>query len=307
MDTAGRVFHVKACQSWFLSGANMETSLTDKVVIITGASSGIGAAAAAAFARVGARVALAARSADRLKKLAERLGGSERALAVPTDVTQAEECDRLARLTRQHFGRVDILVNNAGIGHWARFSDLTETETRHVLEVNVLGVMNAIHAVLPGMRRQRSGTLINVASMVAHMGIPMNSVYCATKFAVRGLSQSLRLELAGDGIEVVCFCPGHTDSEFFQHSVVRGARWHHGLLKPMSPDEAARRLVAAAIRPRPEVVLTTEGRAMTFAARHFPQLAAWGAKLFFHRNDNAGRGSARMREWDWSKHGLQRK
>ena len=285
----------------------MITSLINKVVIITGATSGIGAAAAAAFVQAGARVALAARSAERLDALADKLGGPERALAVPTDVTQAEECDRLARLTMQRFGRVDVLVNNAGIGHWARFNDLTETETRRFVEVNILGVMNMTQAVLPWMRRQRSGTLINVASMMAYLGTPMTSVYSATKFAVRGFSQALRLELAGDGIEVVCFCPGHTDTEFFANSVVRGARWHHGLQKPMSPAEVARQLLAVAVRPRPEVVLTAEGRAMTFTARHFPRLAAWGAKTFFDRSDKASASSPPLRGWNWIRNGLQRK
>lgn len=285
----------------------MATSLTNKVVVITGASSGIGAAAAAAFVQAGARVALAARSTARLNALVEKLGGPERAFAVPTDVTRAEDCDRLARLTAQQFGRIDVLVNNAGIGHWAKFNDLTESETRRLVEVNVLGVMNATHAVLPRMRRQRSGVLINVASMVAQMGTPMMSAYCATKFAVRGFSQALRLELAGDGIEVVCFCPGHTSTEFFAHSVVRRARWHHGLQKPMSPAEVARRLVTVAIRPRPEVVLTAEGRAMTFAARHFPRLAAWGAKLFFQWGDKTNIASTRLRGWSWHKNRLQLK
>ena len=287
----------------------MSASLQDKVVIITGAASGIGASAAEAFARAGARVALGDPLTERLKALAEKLGGPDRALPVTMDVTQTEDCDRLVRLATQQFGRVDMLVNNAAVGHWARFSELKEAETRRFVEVNVIGVMNMTHAVLPGMRRRRHGVIINVASVMAHMGTPMQSAYCATKFAVRGFSQSLRMELAGDGIEVVCFCPGHTDTDFYAHAVVRGALWDPCIQKPMSSAEVARRLVAVAIHPRSEVLLTAEGRFMAVAHRFLPRLTLWGTRRFFERADKARANvsTPRLHGWHWSRNGLLRK
>jgi len=255
--------------------------LTDQVVIITGASSGIGAAAAAAFVAAGARVVLAARSSARLSAMGEQLGGLDQVLVAPTDVTKPEDCERLARVTAQQFGRIDVLVNNAGIGHWTLFEELTELETRRIVETNVLGVMNAAHAVLPWMRLQGRGVIINVASTVGHMGFPMMSVYCATKFAVRGFSQALRSELAPAGIAVVCVCPGHTDTEFFEHAVMRDQLWRHGLQKAAAPEKVARRLVALAVKPKVEVVLSAEGRLLAWSCRHFPRLTAWLAERFF--------------------------
>ena len=259
----------------------MKLRLTDQGVVITGASSGIGAAAAAAFVTAGARVVLAARSAPRLSILAEELGGLDQVLVAPTDVTKPEDCERLARVTAQQFGRMDVLVNNAGIGHWTMFEELTEVETRRIVEVNVLGMMNAARAVLPWMRQQGRGVIINVASVVGHMGFPMMSVYCATKFAVRGFSQALRFELAPAGINVVSVCPGYTDTEFFDRSIVRERPWRHKFQKGMAPEKVAKRLVQLAIRPKPEVVLTADGRLLAWSCRHFPRLTAWCAKGFF--------------------------
>jgi short-subunit dehydrogenase len=250
-------------------------------VIVTGASSGIGAATAVAFAQSGASVTLAARSAERLAEVVRDMAAPDRTLVLPADVTRSEDCERLARLTAERFGRVDVLVNNAGIGHWTTFEELTEAEARRIVEVNVLGVMNAARAVLPWMKKQRRGVIINLASTVGHMGMPMMSVYCATKFAVRGFSQSLRLELARDGIRVVCFCPGYTDTEFFQRAIVRERQWRHGLCLPMKVEAVAQRIVAVAARPRSEVVLTWEGRLLAWSSRHLPRLTAWAVRQFF--------------------------
>jgi short-subunit dehydrogenase len=138
------------------------------------------------------------------------------------------------------------------------------------------------------MRRQRRGVIINIASVVGHVGTPMLSVYCATKFAVRGLSQSLRFELAGDGIKVVNFSPGYTDTEFFAHAIARKGAWRSGMSNPMSAAAVAGRLVDAAVRPRAEIVLTCEGRLIAFGARHFPRLLEWTAQKFFDRRAAAG-------------------
>ncbi|MBM3890025.1 MAG: SDR family NAD(P)-dependent oxidoreductase [Verrucomicrobia bacterium] len=271
----------------------MKPSLSDKVVIVTGASGGIGAAAAAAFVRAGARVALAARDADRLAALARELGGPDRALAVATDVTRAEDCERLARLTAERFGTIDVLVNNAGIGHHTRFDELADADARRIVEVNVVGVMNAVRAVLPWMRRQRRGVIINIASVVAHIGTPFLSVYCASKFAVRGLSQSLRFELAPEGIQVVCFSPAYTETEFFERAVSPTGKWRPGAVKAMTPQAVAERIVAAAVRPRAEVVLSWDGWLLAWGVRHFPRLTAWAARKFF--DQRARREGARGR------------
>ena len=158
-------------------------TLKDRVVIVTGASAGIGRETSRAFAREGARVALAARRADRLEALADEIRENDgEALAVPTDVGDPAQVEALVAKTLKRWGRLDILVNNAGFGHICRFEELTEEEIHWLVEVNLLGTLYGIQAALPIMQRQGSGHIITVSSIVGKRGTPRNSVYVATKF-----------------------------------------------------------------------------------------------------------------------------
>lgn len=197
----------------------MTDSLRDKVAIITGASSGIGEATARRLAESGARVVLAARRVERLEVLAadiERREGA--ALVAPTDVTDERSVQRLARTALEAFGRIDILINNAGIMPLSPIAKLKVEEWDRMIDVNIKGVLYCVAATLPTMLKQRSGHIINVSSVAGRRPFPSGTVYSATKFAVRAISQGLRLELSPiEGIRVTDVEPGVVATELTHH------------------------------------------------------------------------------------------
>ena len=197
----------------------MTDSLKDKVAIITGASSGIGEATARRLAESGARLVLAARRVERLEALAadiERREGT--ALVAPTDVTDERSVQRLARTALDAFGRIDILINNAGIMPLSPISKLRVEEWDRMIDVNIKGVLYCIAATLPTMLEQGSGHIINVSSVAGRRPFPSGTVYSATKFAVRAISQGLRLELSPiNGIRVTDIEPGVVATELTHH------------------------------------------------------------------------------------------
>ncbi|MEU1301397.1 SDR family NAD(P)-dependent oxidoreductase [Streptomyces shenzhenensis] len=191
----------------------MSESLNGQVVIVTGASSGIGEATAKLLHAAGAHPILAARRADRLEALSKQLDG---ALAVPTDVTVPEQVQALVQAAVYRFGRVDGLVNNAGAGSFYRLDTIEPTAFLDLLNLNVVGVVTAIQAVLPHMRATGHGRIVNISSGATQIPMPGNSIYSATKTAVNWLSQVGRLELADDNIQVTLVLPSVTDTEFYQ-------------------------------------------------------------------------------------------
>ncbi|MEU8637444.1 SDR family oxidoreductase [Amycolatopsis sp. NPDC048633] len=180
-----------------------------KVVVITGASSGIGAATATLLAERGAKVVLGARRKDRLDELAAELG----AVALPTDVRNPEDVAALVRLARETHGRLDVLVGNAGIAPLSRFDDLRTEDWTAMFDVNVKGVLNGIAAALPVFREQGSGQFVHTASTAAYTTVPAMAVYAATKTAVRTISEGLRQE-AGPDLRVSLVSPGMIATDF---------------------------------------------------------------------------------------------
>jgi NADP-dependent 3-hydroxy acid dehydrogenase YdfG len=185
--------------------------LTGKTVIVTGASSGIGAATARALHAAGALPVLAARRADRLAGLSDELGG---ALAVPTDVTDTEQVHALVAATLERHGRIDGLVNNAGASIPGPIADIDVAEYRRILDLNVASLVGVTQAVLPAMREQRFGRIVNVSSGTTRRVAVGVGAYAATKSAVNMISAVLREELAGDGIAVSLLLPSITATEF---------------------------------------------------------------------------------------------
>ncbi len=186
------------------------------VVVVTGASAGIGEATALAFAKRGAKVVLAARRLDRLEELAgriERAGGH--ALAAKVDVTDHEQLAKLPAIVREAYGPVDVLVNNAGIPGGGRFEDLTYEQIERIVRVNLLGVMDGTRAFLPEMRERRQGHIVNVASLAGRFAPPGASVYAATKHGVVAFSESLHYEVEPDGVLVTAVNPGFVATEGF--------------------------------------------------------------------------------------------
>ncbi|MFS8866581.1 SDR family NAD(P)-dependent oxidoreductase [Synechococcus sp. H65.1] len=191
------------------------------VVLITGASEGIGRATAFTFARGGYRLALAARTAETLKQTAIELEQSFNAevLAVPTDVTQPEQVQKLVEATLERYGRIDCLINNAGICLSGPFLQTTLEHWQALLAVNFWGYLHTIRAVLPDMLKRKKGQIVNVGSIGGKMPLPQMAAYCASKYAVSGLTEALRLELQPHGIQVIAVHPGLVNSNFLKRAV----------------------------------------------------------------------------------------
>ncbi len=189
------------------------SGIEGKVVVITGASSGIGEATARLLAQRGARLVVGARRTERLEALVSAIraqGGTAEYQAV--DVTKREEVEALVQLARRTYGCIDVLINNAGIMPLSLLDQLKVDEWDRMIDVNVKGVLYGIAAALPLMKEQKSGHVINIASAAGLAVFPTGAVYCATKFAVRALSEGLRLEVGGD-IRVTVVTPGIVKSE----------------------------------------------------------------------------------------------
>jgi len=194
--------------------------MSHPVIVITGASSGIGAAVAKLFAKQGYRVVLAARRTDRLLFCAEEIrdqGGE--ALPLTIDITRVDQIERLIETTISEFGHIDVLLNNAGFGRmkWLELLDPYE-DIELQLQVNILGVINTSRLVIPHMINRKAGHIINMASIASLIATPTYSIYAASKFAVRGFTEALRRELDVYGIRVSGIYPGAVDTEFSHHT-----------------------------------------------------------------------------------------
>jgi NAD(P)-dependent dehydrogenase (short-subunit alcohol dehydrogenase family) len=251
----------------------MRTSADCMVVVITGASRGIGRATARHFAEGGASVVLAARSEGALLGLAtecEALGG--RALAVPTDVAEWGSVKELARRSVEHFGRIDVWVNNAVLAAVGRLEEVSPEANRRVVEANLLGYVNGAQAALPRFREQGSGVLINMSSGFGLVGAPYAGAYTATKFAQRGLGQALRGELRGTGIHVCTIMPGGVDTPAYRLAANYSGRaaGPKGFLA--SPEKIARVVARCAANPRPEVIVGNSVRTLRLAHALAPRI-----------------------------------
>lgn len=242
--------------------------LSDRVVIITGASSGIGAATARAFAAAGARVALAARSAAPLEQLAAALPG--RPLVAPTDVRDAAACRALIERVAAEAGRVDVLVNNAGVGLAGPVADVQPDDLRAALEVDLLGPLHLIQAVVPLMRRQGRGLIINVSSVLAAQPLPYLGGYAGAKAALERMSEALRMELQGSGVRVSVVRPGTTQTAFNQRRLGRGSEQRRLAPRGVPPEAVARCIVRAAQREPRIAYVRLADRMALLAAALFP-------------------------------------
>jgi short-subunit dehydrogenase len=246
------------------------------VVLITGASAGIGAALAREFAHRGARVALTARRTDRLEALAAELraGGTE-ALVVAADVTHDGDMDKAAAIARETFGRIDVVVANAGFGVVGFLESLTLDDYRRQFETNVFGVLRTIYATLDDLKRSR-GRLAIIGSVSGHLATPHGSPYSMSKFAVRALAEALRNEVRAAGVAVTLISPGFVESELRSIDNRGVLREQARDIVPswlrMSAAACARETVTAIARRRREAVITGHGKALVFVQRHFPGL-----------------------------------
>jgi len=194
--------------------------IKDKVVLITGASAGIGLATARRFAVTGAKVALAARSVEKLNQLADELHGQgHEAIVVPTDMSNKAEVDGLIEAAVRRYGRVDILINNAGQATAGTIADVSIDHYRQIIDLNMFGPLYAMQAVIPQMRQTGGGIIINISSMVSKMHIPGLATYASTKAALNMLSDTARVELVPDNIRVITVYPRMTATDFGKNSL----------------------------------------------------------------------------------------
>lgn len=215
--------------------------IKNKVVLITGASSGIGAAIAQELSKAGAKVVLGARRADRLEQLAASLPGE--VLVHPVDVTDRDAMRRFANAARARFGAVDVIVNNAGLMPLSRVDALKFDEWDRMIDVNIRGVLNGVAAVLPEMVTAGKGQIVNIASIASLHVFPMATVYCATKYAVHAICEGLRQE--HNNLRISCIYPGVVESELAEHitdpEVIEAMRlFRRTALKPAAIARAVR-------------------------------------------------------------------
>ncbi len=226
--------------------------IQEKVVIITGASEGIGLATARLFAKAGAKVALAARSADTLTTIVNELHEQHReAIAVPTDMRNRDEIEALVDSVFERYGRIDILINNAGQSAGGNVADVDIDQFRQIFELNVLGTVEAMQAIIPKMRQKGGGLIINVSSMVTKMHLPAISAYAATKAALNMISDTAREELASENIRITTMFPRRTATNFGKNSLTnpktnQGPRPPQGGPEPDSAEAVALKILEAA-------------------------------------------------------------
>lgn len=274
----------------------MSRRISDDVVVITGASSGIGRATARSFASEHAHVVLAARRKQPLQEVAtecEELGGS--AIAVPTDVTDEAAVQALADKAIGTFGTIDTWVNNAAVMHFGRFEETPPEVFRHVIETNLFGYVHGARAVLPIFREHGGGRLINIASIVAEAGQPYTSAYVTSKSGVRGFATSLRQELAmndADDIHVSTILPASIDTPLFQHAANHSGQAVKVLPPVYSAERVAKAVVGCARNPRPEVYVGNSAKMIAFQHKLAPrrterQMATMTDRMNFRQDEEA--------------------
>jgi short-subunit dehydrogenase len=234
-----------------------KADLSGKVVVVTGASMGIGEAIARIFAGQNASVVLLSRDAGRAEAARARIGHADRTMALSCDVSNREEIDRVVSLTLHHYQRIDVWINNAGHGLLDSVADVDMAAVRETFDTNFFGTVACMQAALPVMKRQGSGTIINISSVAGHLPLPFHAVYSATKFAMNALGKAARVELASAGINVLTVCPGYVRTDFSANAL-RGKdakTVRPSSVRGISVERVARAVLQGYLKRKREVVV----------------------------------------------------
>ncbi|MBL4578391.1 MAG: SDR family oxidoreductase [Flavobacteriales bacterium] len=249
--------------------------MQDKVVVITGASSGIGQACALEYARRGAKIVLAARNQDKLEEIAsaiDKLGA--KAVSIPFDVTKEEDRQRLVKETIAEFGRIDLLINNAGISQRSLAKDTLPDVDRELMEVNFFGVVALTKHVLKHMIPAQSGHIAVISSIVGKFGFPLRTGYSATKHALHGYFESLRAELHEDNIQVTIICPGRVKTNISINALTEDGSTHskmdEGTEAGISAEKCARKIANAISSGKKETYIGGKEILLIYIRRFIP-------------------------------------
>ncbi len=251
--------------------------LTGKVVVVTGASMGIGEAIAKVFVDSGASVVLLSRDSARAEAARGRIGFAERTAAFSCDVRHSEEIDRVLALTRHHFQRIDVWVNNAGHGLIDSVAQMEPSACHDMFETNFFGSLSAMQKVIPVMRQQGGGAIINVSSVAGHIPLPFHAAYSATKFALNAIGKAAGVELKKDGILVLTVCPGYVQTAFSENAV-RGnelKKVRPASVRGISAERVARATMRGYLKGKREVVVPWTMHIPIKLYQLFPALVEW--------------------------------
>src|SRR5438876_1549135 len=264
-----------------------EIDVSSKVVVVTGASMGIGEALARIFADHGARVVLLSRDAGRAEAARDRVGHTERTLALSCDVRNREEIDRVLSLTLHHFNQIDVWINNAGHGLLDSVAQLDMAACRETFDTNFFGAVESMLAVIPVMKQQGAGTIINISSVAGHIPLPFHAVYSATKFAMNAFGKAARVELKNFGIHVMTVCPGYVRTNFGANALrgqeVKTVR--PSKVRRIRAQRAARAVLHGYIKQKREVIVPWIMHPVVKLYQLFPGLVEWGMMRTAHRTE----------------------
>jgi len=244
---------------------------TDKVVVITGASSGIGEESAVEFAKRKSKVVLVSRNKQNLEVVAEKIKKyTSEILIYPCDVSQKDQVEKMSRTVLEKFGRIDILVNNAGFGIYSQIHESKIEEIESQMATNYFGMVYCTKAFLPKMLEQKSGHIVNVASVAASFGIPGIASYCASKFAMLGFSEGLYHELKGTGVGITVVSPIMVRTNFLKHKSFKSFPKYSSI--SLSSNSVAKAVVRASSSPRLEIIVPSFVRIAVWFKQTFPYL-----------------------------------
>ena len=250
----------------------------DKVVIITGASSGIGLATAREFAKERSKVVIAARREERLHEFEREFAPVTEVFSVKCDVTKESDCKNLIDKTLERFGQIDILVNNAGISMRALFVDLDLSVVKQVMDVNFWGAVYCTKYALPHILK-RQGSIVGVISVSGYKGLPARTGYSASKFALYGFLETLHIEHLKDNLHIMIFAPGFTASNIREQALVadgsRQGKTPRDESKMMSAEKCAKCMLRGIRKRKVEMVLTPTGKTLVLVNKIFPRLVDW--------------------------------
>jgi short-subunit dehydrogenase len=247
--------------------------LRERRILITGASSGIGRCLAEQLAACGARLALAARSNDKLADLERNLKSQgHETVVVAADVTSADDRRRLLDVVVEHFSGLDVLINNAGVASWAHFANSTEEILRQVMEVNFFAPAELIRLFIPVLTAGTEPAVVNVGSMCGRRGMPAWPEYSASKYALSGLTEALRAELSRFDIDVLLVQPGLTSSDFSKHLLQSEGRYQIDFTRGLPPERVAAHILRAIKKNTTETIIGRDARWMLRFNRFFPRL-----------------------------------